>query len=81
MSVSLKAEDVRELLRECVTVVQPGEILVLNFDHTNMQDAQRVRDHIRAFNIDNGTALKVLIVAGGIELGVAPDPEPRASSA
>lgn len=69
----LKPENVRELLRECVTVVQPGEILVLNFPHLSMAGLDEVRERLRAWNAENGTDLKVLIMSGDVELGVAPD--------
>lgn len=51
---------VRALLRECVTVVQPGEVLVMRFKHLDLAGARRIREIVRAWNIDNGTDLKVL---------------------
>ena len=76
----LKPEDVRSLLRECVTVVQPGEVLVLSFGpHFTPADAQRVREHVQWFNAGHGTSLAVLILAD-CELAVMPAAAAEASA-
>ena len=68
----LKPDDVRSLLRECVTVVQPGEVLVMIAARGfTRADADRVRHHVRAFNADNGTSLAVLVIAE-CELAIMP---------
>lgn len=64
-------DTIRALLRECVTVVQPGEVLVMRFDRLTHQDAHRIREVIHAWNIDNDADLKVLPVSDA-DLAVLP---------
>ena len=67
----LGPDEVRQLLRECVTVVKPGESLVVRVPWTTtpgqLREYQRVMDSAEGGQIP----FKVLVVAGD-ELGVVP---------
>jgi hypothetical protein len=54
---------VRQVLRECVTVVKPGDVLVLRCpgDWTAAQAAQ-MQDHARWWLEDNAPDVKILVV-------------------
>ena len=74
LNAPLNPDEVRHLLRECVTVVKPGETLVIRgHDWTPMQayEVQRVMD---AMTEDGTIGFKALVV-GGDELAVV-QPEP-----
>jgi hypothetical protein len=69
--VSLSADEVRDLLRECVTVVKPGETLILRLpSDTSIESVTWYRKHVEAvreyFNLPFQV---VVLVAEG--LGVA----------
>jgi hypothetical protein len=65
----LTPDEVRQLVRECVTVVKPGETLVMrgrDWTPNQVQEIQRVMD---AMHEDGTIGFKVLVVIGD-ELGV-----------
>ena len=67
---SLTPDQVRQLLRECVTVVKPGETLVIrerNWTPTQVREIQRWMD---AEHESGRISFKVLAVIGG-ELAIA----------
>jgi hypothetical protein len=71
---SLTEDEVRQLLRECVTVVRPGETLVIRGDRnwTPMQ-VREVQDMLDGAAEWRDLGFKVLVVPGE-ELGVAEPP-------
>lgn len=75
MSDPLPPGEMRRLLREHLTIVKPGEILVVRVPWTTTP--ARVRDYQRAMDSAEGGVIpfKVLVVAGD-ELGVVEPGEP-----
>jgi hypothetical protein len=65
----LTAEEVRCLLRECVTVVKPGETLVIRDRNWTPNQARELQCAMDAVREDGRIGFKVLIVLGE-ELGV-----------
>lgn len=65
----LTSEQVRQLLRECVTIVKPGETLVVRVPWTTTPT--QLREYQRAMDSAEGGVIpfRVLVVAGD-ELGV-----------
>lgn len=73
----LDRETVRQLFRECVTVVQPGETLIVRVPVT--WTAQQVRAYQEAMDWDQqeGRPFPVLVVAGeGLGIAEKPDEPP-----
>jgi hypothetical protein len=71
----LTPDEVRQLLRECVTVVRPGETLVIrgrNWTPLQVREIQQVMD---AMHEDGRIPFRVLAVFGD-ELGVVQPPAP-----
>ena len=68
---ALSEDEVRQLLRECVTVIKPGETLIIrgdrNWTPNQVREVQDSLDHMAGWR-DLG--FKVLVVPGE-ELGVA----------
>jgi hypothetical protein len=60
------------LLSECVTIVRPGDVLVVRRQHVSCQDAEDFDQRVAAWNTANGTDLRVLLVEGD-SLGVVAD--------
>jgi hypothetical protein len=59
----LTPETARELLRECVTVVKPGEVLAVRLPmNMNSQDMERAHDYGKA--IERETGVKVAFIPG-----------------
>jgi hypothetical protein len=67
----LSQEEIRELLRECVTAVEPGQMLVIRVspDFAPNQ-VQEYGDMVAAWAESHAPDVKVLVVAAE-ELGVA----------
>lgn len=66
----LTRDEIRQILRECVTVVKPGETLVVrgaNWTPNQTREIQQIMDEIRELGI---VPFKVLAVIGD-EMGVA----------
>lgn len=69
----LDPENVRQLLRECVTVVKPGETLVVQVPmETTPWQVRELQDALNAITEDRELGFTVLIVPG-CTLGVAED--------
>jgi hypothetical protein len=64
---ALKADEIRALLAESVTVVAPGETLVIQVDHT--WTPNQMREYQCSLN-SSGLPFRCLVVTGG-NLGVA----------
>jgi hypothetical protein len=65
----LTPEQARCLLRECVTVVQPGEVLVIRADSYTPAQRQEICDSVAWWLEANAPSIKILVVPGD-ELGV-----------
>lgn len=75
MSDPLTKDEVRQLLRECVTVVKPGEVLVIRgLENWTVQQMREVQDVLNAMHGDGTVPFRSLIVPGA-ELGVAEAPD------
>ena len=69
----LSPDEIRQLLRECVTVVKPGETLILRVPLTWAPDEVfRYQRNVNAVHDEGLIPFKVLIL-GAEELGVAED--------
>lgn len=70
----LSEDEVRQLLRECVTVIKPGETLVLRLgpDYTP-RDVREISEAVRAWAGQDGWP-RVMVLPGD-ELGVVKEPE------
>jgi hypothetical protein len=69
--VSLSEDQVRQLLRECVTVVKPGETLILRCGREwTPQQMREIQDSVDAMAEFRDLRFKVLVVPAD-ELGVA----------
>jgi hypothetical protein len=67
---TLTPDEIRSLLRECVTVVKPGEVLVIRMSReVTREDAERYQTGLTAWLGENAPGVKVAIVCGD-ELGV-----------
>ena len=68
----LTPDEIRQLLRECVTVVKPGEVLFFTCGDPNYTPTQmrEIQDHISAWLEYNAPEVKVLVLPHG-EMGVA----------
>lgn len=72
----LTSDEVRYLLRECVTVVKPGETLVIRDRNWTPNQVREIQDWMDAEHESGRIGFKVLAVIGE-ELGVAePGPGP-----
>ena len=75
MSDPLTKDEVRQLLRECVTVVKPGEILVVQpgVDYTpnQLREIQQMTDW---WLRENAPAIKALVVPGEAHQVVRQEP-------
>ena len=66
MSDPLTKDEVRQLLRECVTVVKPGEILVLQPGPDYTPDQLRAMQELVVWWLgENAPKIQVLVVPGG----------------
>jgi hypothetical protein len=69
--VSLSADEVRDLLRECVTVVKPGETLIIRLPADSPEETvSYYRDRIQAAREHYRLPFQVVVVAAD-GLGVA----------
>jgi len=68
--MSLTEEEIRQLLRECVTVVKPGEVLVIRVPDFTPEQLREYSDMVRWWLDENAPGVKCLITVGE-ELGVA----------
>lgn len=67
----LSKDDIRQLVRECVTVVKPGETLILRCGREwTPQQMREIQDMVDATAEWRGLGFKVLVVPAD-ELGVA----------
>lgn len=74
MSDPLTKDEVRQLLRECVTVVKPGEVLVIRgLENWTVQQMREVQDVLNAMHEHGLVPFRSLVVPGA-ELGVAEAP-------
>lgn len=68
---SLTLDEVRQLIRECVTVVKPGETLIVRVPmNASMQQIHEYQDRANAVLEDHGNPFRVLVLPAE-ELGVA----------
>ena len=70
----LGRDEVRQLLRECVTVVKPGESLVIRGRDWTPNQVREIQDWMDAERESGRISFKVLVLPGD-ELGVV-QPEP-----
>ncbi len=75
----LSPQEVRSLLRECVTVVRPGEVLVIRVPwNTSQRELREYGESLAAWNASHEGHLEAVIVPAE-ELGIAEAaPEPAA---
>ena len=69
----LAEDEVRQLLRECVTVVKPGETLVIQGRNWTPNQVREIQDWMDAEHESGRIDFRVLAVIGD-ELGVAEQP-------
>ena len=71
MSDPLTKDEVRPLLRECVTVVKSGEVLVIRgLENWTVQQMREVQDVLNAMHADGTVPFRSLIVPGAMEEGL-----------
>lgn len=71
----LTKDEVRQLLRECVTVVKPGEVLVIRMWETwTVQQMREMQDVLNSMHEHGMVPFRSLVVPGA-ELGVAEAPD------
>ena len=66
----LTPDQIRHLLRECVTVVKPGETLVIQERNWTPEQVREIQQWMDVEHADGRISFKVLVVIGG-ELAVA----------
>lgn len=54
--------EVRALLRECVTILGPDDVLVIRHPSFTAESAHAIREQVDAFNETHGTNVKVVAV-------------------
>jgi hypothetical protein len=60
---ALAPDEVRQLLRECVTVVKPGEVLVLRCpENCSPEQAETMQEHAAYWLADNAPGIRVMVV-------------------
>lgn len=63
MSEPLGPDEIRQLLAECVTVVKPGEVLVLRCPEGWVpEQAEMMQDHAARWLAENAPDIRVLVV-------------------
>jgi hypothetical protein len=63
LNAPLNPDEVRQLLRECVTVVKPGEVLFFRCpDDWTVQQARDLHECVRWWLDENAPTVKVMIV-------------------
>ena len=68
---ALTADEVRQLLRECVTVVKPGETLIIRVPmNATMYQIHEYQERANAVLADHGNPFRVFVLPAE-ELGVA----------
>ena len=72
----LTEDEVRQLLRECVTVVKPGEALVVRMAGLTPDQHREWQDAVRAWREHGDLPFPVFIFIGD-ELGTAPAADTR----
>lgn len=73
--ITLAPEAVSQLLRECVTVVKPGEVLVLRCpEEWTAEQAQQMQEYANLWLESNAPGVKVLTVPH-VEMAVIESPE------
>ena len=70
----LSPDEVRQLLRECVTVVKPGETLVIRGRNWTPRQVHEIQQAMNVMHEDGAIPFKVLAVFGD-ELAIAEDAE------
>jgi hypothetical protein len=76
--VSLSEDEVRHLLRECVTVVRPGEVLILRVGPPGVLTPNQLREYQESLNwwlVENAPGIKALAVIGENGQIVRQEPE------
>jgi hypothetical protein len=73
LNAPLNPDEVRQLLRECVTVVKPGETLVVRVPVSTPPHVVRELQELADYAQQEGMPFPVLIVVGD-ELGIAEAP-------
>jgi hypothetical protein len=74
-AVSLGEDEVRHLLRECVTVVKPGEVLVIRVPGLTPEQLYEYNEAVKRWLGDLAPGVRSLVTIGE-ELGVAEALEP-----
>lgn len=70
----LQSEQVRQLLAECVTVVKPGEVLVLRCpEGWGADQAEALNEHVSYWLADNAPDIRALVVPALEPVIVQPD--------
>lgn len=67
----ISPDEVRALLRECVTVLGPGDVLVIRRPSFTAQQAREIREQADAFNATHGTSVKVMAIVAD-EMAIVP---------
>lgn len=71
----LTEDEVRQLLRECVTVVKPGDVLVIRaYENWTVQQQRALQDVLNDMHEAGAVPFRSLVVPGA-ELGVAEAPD------
>lgn len=67
----ISPDEVRALLRECVTILGPGDVLVIRHLSFTAESAHAIREQVDAFNETRGTSVKVMAVVAD-EMAIVP---------
>lgn len=70
----LTQDEVRQLLRECVTVVRPGEVLVIRVPDLTPGQLYEYSEVVKRWLEDFAPGVRCLVTIGG-ELGVVQEPD------
>jgi hypothetical protein len=60
----LSPDEVRQLLRECVTVVKPGEVLVIRTTDLTPNQMREYQEAVNWWVAENAPEVKVLVIHG-----------------
>jgi len=77
MPAGISGDELRALLRECCTVIAPGEVLALRFPGPLSEDDYReITARIDRWKADNGVAAPVLVLGGDVDVTAVAWPPP-----
>jgi hypothetical protein len=63
-AAALSPDEVRQLLRECVTVVKPGEVLVIRTTDLTPYQVREYQEALNWWATENAPEVKVLVIHG-----------------